>query len=147
MATTLHADPRPSASRRSARQWLLVAVAGLTGAALGALACYALLTPRWGVPHAVAGTVVAVNADANTFVLRPEGRQPSANKADEGGQGYRLGPVEWVDYAGQTHHEGTPVCLAPLSDGAKVELMVVDVRGNTGGPDALIIRVRCLSAG
>ncbi|MEU8116802.1 hypothetical protein [Micromonospora sp. NPDC048947] len=146
MATTLHQDPRPSASRLSARPWLPVAVAGLTGAALGVLACYSVLTPRWGVPHAVTGTVVAVNADANAFVVRPDGRQPSANKADDGGHGYQLGPVEWVDYAGQTHHEGTPVCLAPLSEGAKVELMVVDVRGGTGGPDALITRVRCLSA-
>jgi hypothetical protein len=122
--------------------WFLPVIA-LIGVLLGGVLFYYLVGSKWGVPHSVTGKVIFVNDKADGIVFQPDDWPHRDDGGADGGWSYTLGPVEWVDRDGQVKTDGTPACLAPLSHGQRVELWLLDVRGDGPGPGEVITRVRC----
>jgi hypothetical protein len=113
---------------------------------VGAVATYQA-TSDWGIPQPVFGKVILVNQDATAIVFQPDDWPQRDDGGADGGWGYNLGPVEWVNTEGRTWGDGTPACLAPLSYGQRVQLWLLEVRGGTAPSHAntVIMRVKCLA--
>jgi hypothetical protein len=92
--------------------------------------------------HTVDGIVTAVNQDATAFGVRSQGARD--------GEGYLLRTLrEWQDTSGAWHTTDSapiPDCTPGLSDGAHVQLGIVDIPGFAGAPGSTdVVWLKCLS--
>jgi hypothetical protein len=120
-------------------------LAGLAlGAAAGAAATYAFTAHR-GTPTIVRGEVRAVSADSPTadvqaIAFRFDGRTYAT--PGEGESVPVVADVPWTDAAGAHHGGDRPACLVT---GQRVELAVLDVRGQGEWAPNLVVWVHCLT--
>ena len=92
--------------------------------------------------HTVDGVVTAVNQDATAFGVRSPGARD--------GEGYLLRTIqEWQGTNGVWHTSdgaSVPDCAPGMSDGAHVQLGIVDVPGFAGAPGGTdVVWLKCLS--
>ena len=92
--------------------------------------------------HTFDGIVTAVNQDATAFGVKSRGARD--------GDGYLLRTLrEWQDTSGVWHTTDSapvPDCTPGLSDGAHVQLGIVDVPTFAGAPGgAEVVWLKCLS--
>ncbi|MFG2040633.1 hypothetical protein [Dactylosporangium sp. NPDC048998] len=130
--------------RASTRVLLVVFVLGATS---GAVATCSMTSGR-GVPTVVRGTVSGVaadsdNGDVTAIAFRFDGHDYAT--PDEGESVPVVAHVPWTDAAGENHGGDRPVCLAPGKYGQRVELGVLDVRGEGNWYTQLVVWVHCLS--
>ena len=129
---------------KSIRVLLIVLI---LGAMIGAVIMYLVMRSR-SVPEIVRGTVSGVAADSDgagvtSIAFRFDDRDYVTS--GEGESVPIAAHVPWTDVAGETHEGNRPVCLAAGSNGQRVELALLDVRGEGAWPSRLVVWVHCLS--
>jgi hypothetical protein len=130
--------------RTGTRELLIVLV---LGAVIGAVATYYMASGR-GVPTVVQGTVSAVAADSDdgdvtAIAIRFDGHDYLT--PGEGESVPVVANLPWTDATGKNFAGGRPVCLAPGTYGQRVEVGVLDVRGEGAWDSRLVVWVHCLS--
>jgi hypothetical protein len=138
------APPSDAAVRRS-RPLILAALT--VGLLLGATATY-YLTAGNGVPDVVQGTITGIatdstDGDVQAVAFRFDGRHYVGP-----GDGESLpvvADVPWTDAAGEGHQGDRPACLAAGTTGQRVELAVLQVRGEGSWSRELVVWVHCLT--
>jgi hypothetical protein len=147
------ADPAPlaSAGSQTVRRGCLlsppVLIALVAGLLVGVVTTYHL-TDRKGVPAVVQGTVSGVAAESDAgevqaIAFRFDGRDYVG--PGEGESIPVVADVPWTDAAGENHQGDRPACLAAGEYGQRVELAVLDVRGEGHWTSQLVVWVHCLS--
>jgi hypothetical protein len=95
------------------------------------------VSPGAVTPDVLAGTVRAVAAAGDAFVIRLDGRGGVTT------YGMRVSPVMWRDNYGNWFQGTQPACLKPFSHGQHITFGVVNVKpaGVTGGP--VVVWIEC----
>ncbi|MEV6927833.1 hypothetical protein AB0M46_25490 [Dactylosporangium sp. NPDC051485] len=138
------AAPLQTVGRKRA---LVPLIALVLGALIGAGVTYSMTSSR-GVPVIVQGTLsgVAANsgeADVAAIAFRFDGHNYAT--PGEGESVPVVAHVPWTDAAGGGHGGDRPACLAADKYGQRVELGVLDVRGEGAWSSQLVVWVHCLS--
>jgi hypothetical protein len=126
---------------------LPVLISLVVGLLVGAAGTYAATSDR-GVPAVVQGTVQGVASDPpdgeiKAIAFRMDGHD---YPTPDGGESIAVvADVPWTDAAGNNYGTNRPVCLADGKYGQRVELGVLDVRGEGQWPTQLVVWVHCLS--
>ncbi|HEX5995273.1 MAG TPA: hypothetical protein VFY84_09055 [Jiangellales bacterium] len=102
----------------------------------GAIAAYG--ASDRGAPHVVQGTITGVNSDGTAIGFTEDG-------SDREGEGILVAGDSWTDREGANFGGTPPTCLAPGSYGQRVELAILDLRGQGDWPTKLVVWVHCLS--
>jgi hypothetical protein len=126
---------------------LLILIPLVVGLLVGTAATYSLTSSR-GVPAVVQGTVRGVAADSpdgevHAIAFRFDGHDYVT--PGEGESVPVVADVPWTDAAGQNYGGTRPTCLADGQHGQRVELGVLDVRGEGNWSSQLVVWVHCLS--
>lgn len=140
-------DDVPPVVRRAGVLPLPVLISLVVGLLVGVAATYFVTSSR-GVPAVVQGTVRGVAADSaegevEAIAFRFDGHDYST--PGEGESVPVVADVPWTDATGQTHGGTRPICLADDKYGQRVELGILDVRGEGNWSSQLVVWVHCLS--
>jgi hypothetical protein len=139
----------PPGTRRTGVLSLPMLIPLVVGLLVGAAATYSVTSSR-GVPAVVQGTVRGIASDSPDKQVRAiEFRFDGVDYPTPGGgeDVVVVADVPWTDAAGNNYGGIRPVCLADGKYGQRVELAVLDVRGegNWYSQSQLVVWVHCLS--
>lgn len=110
--------------------------------AVGGLGSWAMLRNS-GAPTVVQATVFGVNRDLTAVAVQIDGRTYTPGS---GGESLPLvTDLLWTDADGADHGGQPPSCLLPGSSGQRIELALLELRGQGSWPRQVVVWVRCLS--